>query len=161
MRTMPSRWACNSRRCCWSRARRSLSDAMDEKRRRLTIDSGWNDSAAAYIAFQDRGDPHRKLLLDPVMVELCGDVRGRGAVDVGCGEGRFSRMLADRGASVVGIDATLTMIAEAIRRSSHRISYCVATTEHLPLGDASFDLCISYVTLVDIVGYGEAIEEMA
>ena len=75
----------------------------------MTIDSGWNESAQAYIAFQDAGDRNRTLLLDPVMLDLCGDVHGRSAVDIGCGEGRFSRMLSERGASVVGIDVTPTI----------------------------------------------------
>ena len=46
----------------------------------VTVDSGWNESAEAYIRFQDRGDPNRTLLLDPVMLDLCGDVRGRMAL---------------------------------------------------------------------------------
>jgi SAM-dependent methyltransferase len=127
----------------------------------VTVDNGWNESAEAYIRFQDRGDPNRTLLLDPVMLDLCGDVRGRMALDVGCGEGRFSRMLAERGASVVGIDATPAMIAEAERRRRHDSDHCVAAAESLPLRDASVDLCVSYITLVDIVGYVEAIAEMA
>ena len=127
----------------------------------MTIDSGWNESAQAYIAFQDAGDRNRTLLLDPVMLDLCGDVQGRSAVDIGCGEGRFSRILSERGASVVGIDITPTMITEASARGCDGIRYCVSNAECLPFRDASFDICVSYITLVDIVGYGEAIAEMA
>jgi 2-polyprenyl-3-methyl-5-hydroxy-6-metoxy-1,4-benzoquinol methylase len=47
-----------------------------------------------------------RMMLDPLMLRLCGDVAGKRVIDVGCGEGRFSRMLAERGAASVGIDPT-------------------------------------------------------
>ena len=103
----------------------------------------WRESAGAYIAFQDAGDGNRTLLLDPVMLDLCGDVRGQRVLDLGCGEGRFCRMLADRGAIVTGIDA----IAEMIHA--------------LPFADAAFDLVVSYITLVEIVDYASAVREAA
>jgi SAM-dependent methyltransferase len=53
------------------------------------------------------------------------------------------------------------MIAEATRRRECRSGYAVAAAESLPLRDASFDICISYITLVDIVGYIQAVAEMA
>ncbi len=123
-------------------------------------DGGWAESARAYIAFQDAGDPNRTLLLDPVMLRLCGDVAGLRAIDVGCGEGRFSRMLADRGAQVTGIDFTDEMVRTARDRDT-RGAYVRGSAEDLPFRDASFDLVISYVMLIDVVGYRAAIAEMA
>jgi len=81
----------------------------------------WAASAEAYIALQDeagvgRGDAARRLLLDPVMLAQCGDVAGRDVLDLGCGEGRFCRMLAERGARVVGIDVTRRMVEVARER---------------------------------------------
>ena len=42
---------------------------------------------------------------------------GARALDVGCGVGRWSRLLAARGAEVTGVDLSPTMIAEARRRA--------------------------------------------
>jgi SAM-dependent methyltransferase len=42
---------------------------------------------------------------------------GARALDVGCGVGRWSRLLAARGAEVTGVDLSPTMIAEAERRA--------------------------------------------
>ena len=122
---------------------------------------GWQDSAAAYIAFQDAGDGNRTLLLDPVMLDLCGDVRGKRMLDIGCGEGRFCRMLAERGASVVGIDVIAEMAQTARARGSAHDAYTLASADKLPFANATFDLAVSYVTLVDIVGYAAAIREAA
>jgi ubiquinone/menaquinone biosynthesis C-methylase UbiE len=119
---------------------------------------GWTDSAAAYIGFQDAGDLNRTLLLDPVMLRLSGDVSGKRVLDVGCAEGRFMRMLAERGAQPVGIDPIDKMLLTAQERNSGAVVRSMA--ERLPFADASFDLCISYITLVDIEGYREAISEI-
>ena len=122
---------------------------------------GWQDSATAYIAFQDAGDRNRTLLLDPVMLDLCGDVRGQRMLDIGCGEGRFCRMLAERGASVTGIDVIAEMAQTARARGSAHDAYSLASADKLPFAAATFDLAVSYVTLVDIVEYAAAIHEAA
>ena len=61
---------------------------------------GWDESAAAWIAEQgEDGDYGRTFVLDAPMVER---IRGRGfktALDVGCGEGRFCRILRASGRS--------------------------------------------------------------
>ena len=43
-------------------------------------------------------NPTREGLLDQPMLEACGDVDGLKILDSGCGEGRFCRLLAARGA---------------------------------------------------------------
>ncbi len=106
-----------------------------------------------------KGDPNRELLLDEVMLKLCGDVQGLDVLDVGCGEGRFCRMLGKRGAKVVGIDPTAELIAEA-RRLQPDATFHEAKAEHLPVAAASMDLLVSYLSLLDIPDYGEAIAEM-
>ncbi|HXH60117.1 MAG TPA: class I SAM-dependent methyltransferase, partial [Fimbriimonadaceae bacterium] len=79
---------------------------------------------------------------------------------VGCGEGRFCRMLAERGATTTGIDPTAELI-NAARGRHPQGTYLLEGAEDLPFGDAAFDLVVSYVTLCDIEDYREAIAEMA
>ncbi|HET6615965.1 MAG TPA: class I SAM-dependent methyltransferase [Dehalococcoidia bacterium] len=100
-----------------------------------------------------------RMMLDPLMLRLCGDVAGKRVIDVGCGEGRFSRMLAERGAASVGIDPRPGLLAAA--RDKGGVSPVRAIAESMPLRDAAFDLAVSYTTLVDIPGYAEAIGEMS
>lgn len=123
----------------------------------LSVDGGWHASAAAWIEGVEE-DFTRKAL-DPLVLQLCGDVSNQRVIDVGCGEGRFSRMLADHGAACVGIDPTPDLLAAARDRGG--IAPVRAIAEKMPLRDAAFDVAIAYITLVDIEGYAEAISEMA
>jgi 2-polyprenyl-3-methyl-5-hydroxy-6-metoxy-1,4-benzoquinol methylase len=124
-------------------------------------DNGWADSARAWIDHVDGENAKRRLLLDPVMLRLSGDVSGLRVLDAGCGEGRFSRMLAERGADVAGVDVTREMAIEAARRAGSGQSYAIAMAERLPLADETFDVAVSYVMLVDVIDYRGAIAEMA
>lgn len=125
------------------------------------VSGGWTASARAFIDFQDAGDVSRTYVLDHVMLRLCGDVRGERALDLGCGEGRFSRMLAERGARCTGIDLIPEMARTARERDGSHNDYAVAEAARIPFRDASFDLAVSYITLVDIADHRGAIAECA
>lgn len=122
--------------------------------------NGWTESAAAWIAdMGERGDFSREFVLDkPMMARFIG--RGFGiALDVGCGEGRFCRLMQEAGIRTVGIDATEELVAEARRRDPAG-DYRVGNAEHLDFAPESFDLVVSYLTLIDIENAEAAIGEM-
>ena len=68
------------------------------------------------------------------IVEQLSPLAGRLILDVGCGKGRFARRLRDRGARVIGLDASARMLAEA-----GDLPRVLATARRLPFGRASFD----------------------
>lgn len=122
---------------------------------------GWDASAAAWIAdMGEHGDFGRRYVLDPVMMERVRGARAKSALDVGCGEGRFCRMLAAHGVAVTGIDPTAALIAEARRRDPVG-TYVEGSGENLPFDDGAFDLVVSCLSLVDIPDAAAAIGEMA
>jgi 2-polyprenyl-3-methyl-5-hydroxy-6-metoxy-1,4-benzoquinol methylase len=53
-------------------------------------------------------------------VRFPGDLRGRRVLDAGCGQGYFSRILADRGAEVVGGEPGQSLIAHAAEKEAQR-----------------------------------------
>jgi ubiquinone/menaquinone biosynthesis C-methylase UbiE len=94
------------------------------------------------------------------MLDAAGEIAGARILDVGCGEGRFCRMLTDRGAITVGIDPTLRLVEQARLQHSSGL-YLKSRAEEMPFVDGSFDLVVSYITLVDIPDFRRAIAEMA
>ena len=76
---------------------------------------------------------------------------GARVLDVGCGIGRWSSLLAKRGARVTGMDLSPTMIAEARRRASDmgvggRCEFLVQDLAHLDAGER-FDLLLGVTVL--------------
>ena len=121
--------------------------------------SGWDDSAQAWIASQgELGDKTRHYVLDaPMLAAARGHAR---ALDVGCGEGRFCRMLRAEGIDTIGIDPTEALIAEAHRRDPAG-DYRIGRGEALEFADGAFDLVVSYLSLIDIPDASGALSEMA
>ena len=68
----------------------------------------------------ERGDWGREHVLDPVMLGRVAAGRFERALDVGCGEGRFCRMLKAAGVSVTGIDPTPQLLETARQRDPIR-----------------------------------------
>jgi len=121
---------------------------------------GWDESAAAWIWIMgEHGDFPRRFVLDAPMLERVTLSLGRSALDVGCGEGRFCRTLSDRGINTVGLDPAPTLIEEARRRHPGG-DYRIGSAEELPFQDESFDLVISYLSLIDIPDVKAALQEM-
>ena len=115
-----------------------------------TTSSGWDESASAWIAAQgEDGDFGRRFVLDGPMRSR---IMTRGfatALDVGCGEGRFCRIMQSEGITTVGIDPTGALIQRA-RELDVRGDYRIESAENFHLERASFDLVASYLSLIDI-----------
>ncbi len=120
----------------------------------------WDESAAAWIAsVADGGDFARKRVLDGPMLARVAVGGFRTALDIGCGEGRFCRLLRDHGVAATGIDPTQALIDKASELDAEG-HYVRGWAENLSFNDGSFDLVISYLSLIDIEDYRAAIAEM-
>jgi SAM-dependent methyltransferase len=79
-------------------------------------------------------------MLNPTIFRLLGDVAGARVMDAGCGQGYLCRLLADRGASVVGVEPAQALFDYAVAKEHQRrqgIQYVQADLAELPdLGEA-------------------------
>jgi len=122
--------------------------------------NGWEESAAAWIAdLGEHGDFGRRYILDPVMLPRALAAQPARVLDVGCGEGRFCRMLRAHGVAAIGIDPTRNLLAAA-RQQDPTGNYFEGEAASLPFDDSSFDLVVSYLSLIDIPDVVPAISEM-
>jgi SAM-dependent methyltransferase len=85
---------------------------------------------------------------------------GRLTLDLGCGEGRLLRDLAQRGHRVVGLDAAPTMV-RAARDVAPELAVINGDATALPLADACADLVVAFMSLQDIDDMPRAVEEAA
>jgi SAM-dependent methyltransferase len=123
---------------------------------RADLKEEWRQLAPAWIREAREGaNPSRKGLLDQPMIGACGDVRGLKVLDCGCGEGRFCRMLLDRGAKqVVGVDLCLPMIRAAVQLATEKDGYILADVQDMSfLRGATFDLVVSYLNQCDLLDF--------
>lgn len=112
--------------------------------------TGWDASAQAWIdVMGDDGDWGRRHVLDAPMLARAKHGRFRNAIDIGCGEGRFCRMLQTLGITTTGIDPTTALIERA-RVLDPRGDYRIECAEALSAGDATHDLAAAYLSLIDI-----------
>lgn len=126
-----------------------------------TVNTGWERSARAWIAdMGEKGDFGRRYVLDPVMLELALRRTTKSALDIGCGEGRFCRMLNTRNVLTTGLEPTPTLLATARERDPYG-AYIEGFAEALPFKDSTFDLVVSYLSLIDVPDVRAAIPEMA
>ncbi|WP_341991593.1 class I SAM-dependent methyltransferase [Azorhizobium sp. AG788] len=121
---------------------------------------GWNESAQAWIdVVGPRGDWGRRFVLDSPMTARVTDRGFADALDVGCGEGRFCRAMQQQGIRTVGVDPTPALIARA-RQLDPSGDYRLGRAEALDAPDASFDLAVCYLSLIDIPDLPAAIAAM-
>jgi SAM-dependent methyltransferase len=122
--------------------------------------NGWDASASAWIAdMGERGDFSREFILDAPMLARVRALRASSALDIGCGEGRFCRMLRAEGIAAAGVDPTQAFVRHALARDPAG-DYRLGAAERLDFPDARFDLVVSYLTLLDIDDVATAIAEM-
>jgi SAM-dependent methyltransferase len=123
-------------------------------------DDGWDESADAWIAdMGEAGDYTRRRVLDAPMLARVARHPYRDAVDIGCGEGRFCRMLRARGLGAIGVEPTQAL-REAAQQRDPTGDYRDGVAERLPLDDTSVDLAVAYLVLIDIPDFHMAIAEM-
>ena len=85
---------------------------------------------------------------------------GRATLEVGCGEGRVTRDLVERGHRVVAVDGSTTLLRYALGADTSG-RYLLADASALPIGDGSVDMAVAYNSLMDFDDLPGAVGEVA
>src|ERR1700738_1857358 len=122
----------------------------------------WDAAADDWGAPADKSE-HQNHFLMPRMLRLAGTVAGRRVLDLGCGEGSYSRALAHRGAQVTGIDGSPRLIAIARQRAAaaglnidHR---CLNASALGGIAPCSFHRIVASMVFMNVEDYAGAIGE--
>lgn len=109
-----------------------------------------------YIDFVDRGLADPSTLFSQTvdyLLTMVGDVSGQSVLDLCCGEGHVARSLANRGATVTGVDLSAYNITTAKERTANvdNPRYFVDDAQTLStVEDASMDRVVCKMALMDI-----------
>ncbi len=137
------------------------------KRKRLDQDevrNVWNNSAEAWADFVRTGKDHdREELNNPAAFKLIGNIKGLTVLDLCCGEGYNTRILARKGAKVTGIDFSpkqIELAKQEEKKENLGIRYMVMDAADLtPLRSSCFDLVTCFMALQDIENCRKAVSE--
>jgi ubiquinone/menaquinone biosynthesis C-methylase UbiE len=98
-----------------------------------------------------------------LLVEALTPQRGRRIVDVGTGTGRAAIGLAERGASLIGLDASAEMLRVAgtrARQAGVSVQLALADAHRLPLADRSVDGAVSLRVLMHALDWRQCVAEL-
>ncbi len=126
----------------------------------------WNDAAESWVDFVRNGkDYYREGLNNPTAFELVGDVTDLTVLDVACGEGYNTRILARKRAKVTGIDFSENLIEFAKQEEEKEtlgICYKIMNATDLhEFSNNQFDLATCFMALQDVQDFETAISEVA
>ncbi len=123
----------------------------------------WDGNADAWTQLARAGfDVYRDFLNTPAFFANLPDISGLDGLDIGCGEGHNTRLLADRGARVTAVDVSERFIAHARQAEADApkgIRYLVASAVALPFEFARFEFATGFMSFMDIPGADRVLAE--
>jgi len=124
--------------------------SMDHKE----VGEYWNENAEVWTKLSRSGfDIYRDGFNTPAFMEMLPDVDGLCGLDIGCGEGHNTRLVAQAGARMSGIDIAETFIEYACEAEDDEpleIQYHHGSAVEMPFSDNTFDFATAFMSFMDI-----------
>jgi len=98
-------------------------------------------------------DVYRDYLNTPAFFAMLPNVGGLSGLDIGCGEGHNTRLLARSGARMTAVDIAEVFIGHAKEAETNehlRIDYRIASAVELPFADSTFDFATGFMSFMDV-----------
>ena len=124
----------------------------------------WDGNADAWTLLARQGyDIYRDYLNTPWFLGILPDVSGLHGIDIGCGEGNNTRLVARRGATMVSVDISPRFVAYASASEAEDplgIRCVNAAGGGLPFVDECLDFATAFMSLMDMADQEGAIREV-
>ncbi|GAA4585839.1 hypothetical protein GCM10023194_29750 [Planotetraspora phitsanulokensis] len=124
--------------------------------------TAYHDALGDFFAKNADTSPYNAYTDRPAMLRLAGDVSGLRILDVGCGAGHYAAELFARGAQVVGIEGSATLLRHARERVNGHAELLLHDLEE-PLdfaADASFDGAVCALVLHHVKNRAQLLGEL-
>lgn len=124
----------------------------------------WNKLGDEWFELAQTGES-RNCFIMPYMLNLLGNVQGKQILDLGCGEGGYSRALARKGAGLTSVDCSEKAIQYATTLASNEnlnISHYIRNSNDLfGIPDNQFDIVLCSMMLMDCEDFEGTVREAA
>jgi ubiquinone/menaquinone biosynthesis C-methylase UbiE len=123
----------------------------------------WDENAPVWTRLSRMGcDTSRDYVNTPAFLAMLPEVAGLRGLDIGCGEGHNTRLVARRGAGMTAIDISRRFLAAA--RVSEReevlgIRHVLASGSRLPFGTGCFDFVMATMSFMDMPAHERVVAE--
>jgi SAM-dependent methyltransferase len=122
----------------------------------------WNANAPAWTELSRAGfDHYRDLVNTPAFFAMLPPVDGLRCLDLGCGEGHNTRLLAGRGARVVALDIAESFIEAAAAADRHGVRFVLGDGAALPLRPGCLDAVTAFMSLMDVAEPERTLREVS
>ncbi len=117
------------------------------------IGKHWDELAPTWTALGRGGyDYYRDSFNTPAFLESLPEIQGLSGLDIGCGEGHNTRLLAERGArmSAVDISQVFVELANEVQAQDPAAAFTAASAVELPFPEGIFDFATGFMSFMDI-----------
>lgn len=128
--------------------------------------TSWGGVAEWYDKHLEKSnDTYHEKVVHPNLIRMLGEIKGKHVLDLACGQGIFSRMLADKGANVIGVDLGKELITLAEKRSKEyafKVHYFHGSSDDLYMvKDETKDIVVCVLALQNIEKLQETMKEVS
>ncbi len=114
---------------------------------------------------EEGGDTYHEKVVHPNLIRMLGEVKDKHVLDLACGQGIFSRILADKGAFIIGVDIGKELIAIAEKKNlAHKFKAHYFTTPSHDLfmvkGETQ-DVLVCVLAIQNIEKLSDTVKEIA
>jgi len=123
----------------------------------------WNAMGEEWLSLAQTGESRMQFIM-PWMLRYMGDVDGLRILDLGCGEGGYSRRLTSAGAQVTAVDCSQAALAyaqaQAEREGLSIVHHLRNSNDLFGIPDGSFDMVLCSMMLMDVEDLTGTIREI-
>ncbi|QEC44482.1 class I SAM-dependent methyltransferase [Pseudobacter ginsenosidimutans] len=122
----------------------------------------WEANADTWSHLSRAGaDIYRDEINTPEFLKHLPDIDGLTGLDIGCGDGYNTRLLADKGAKMTGLDISEKFITNASLNNPHAsIEYKTGTALHTSFPNGTFDFATGFMSFMDVSDIDQLFREL-
>lgn len=122
----------------------------------------WDENAENWFYLSQRGiDIWRDEVNTPAFLDLLPDIHDKIGLDIGCGDGHNSRLIAQRCGKLIALDISEKMLHLAKQHDNpDNITWVNINSEKIPFPSGYFDFVVATMSLMDIMNLETVLAEV-